>query len=552
MLKVITAGMTGLSRGARSARVRAAGAAGAAILLGVSVFAAAGATAAAGPAGTTAAVAGSGGTVTIRSIDDLDTFNPAKTGAPNMAVQAIELAYDRLVYLSPSGKLEPYLATSWTSTPTSLTLKIRKGATCADGTPVTPAVVAGSLNYELAKSTASPYVNYDLGPAQLKSITSNSAADTVTISLTKPYNALVTALATAFPDSIICPAGVKNPKALNAAPDGSGPYVLDKSRTTRGSVYTFTLRKNYNWGPNGWSATRPGVASTLVYRVVTDETTAANLLTTGQVDIAPVFGINEVRVAANHSAYTFTTQALQMGSWGVVFNQGAGRVGADLAVRHAVYLAMNAQPMVKAAFSGEGVVFKTMVTPNMQCYDTGVGNVTPGFDPTQAKSILEKDGYKPGSGGVMTKNGKPLNLHIVMWNTTNQLGDYMQQELQKIGVSATVQNEDINSWISALFTTKNYDLTVYSYYSSFPNPVIMPAQDSSLSINDPKYFALSSAAEEAPAAKQCAAWDKALTRAVTNYDVKPMGVSKNIWFGRGWKFAAPYDVLVDPFTLVKG
>ena len=28
-----------------------------------------------------------------------------------------------------------------------------------------------------------------------------------------------------------------------------------------------------------------------------------------------------------------------------------------------------------------------------------------------------------------------------------------------------------------------------------------------------------------------------------------MGVSKNVWFGKGWKFAAPYNVLVDPFTL---
>src|SRR5437899_502472 len=35
-------------------------------------------------------VSGPGGTVRIRSIDDLDTFDPAKTGAPNMAVQAIE------------------------------------------------------------------------------------------------------------------------------------------------------------------------------------------------------------------------------------------------------------------------------------------------------------------------------------------------------------------------------------------------------------------------------------------------------------------------------
>jgi peptide/nickel transport system substrate-binding protein len=551
MLKLITAGTSGLLRGARRVRVRAATTAGAAVLLGLGAFAALGTSTTSGATSRAAAAAGSGGTVTIRAVDDLDTFNPAKTGAPNLAVQALELTYDRLVYLSPSGKLEPYLATSWTTTPSSVTLKIRKGATCADGTAVTPAVVAGSLNYELAKSTASPYLNYDLGPAALKSITSNSAADTVTIALTKPYNALVTALATAFPDSIICPAGVKNPKTLSAAPDGSGPYTLDVSKTTRGSVYTFTLRKNYNWGPNGWSATKPGVAKTIVYRVVTDETTAANLLSTGQVDIAPVFGINEQRTAANHSAYTFTTSALQMGSWGSVFNQTAGRVGADSAVRHAVYLALDAPSMVKAAFSNEGVVFKTMVTPNMQCYDTAVGNVTPGFNPAAARSILEKDGYKPGAGGVMTKNGKPLSLHIVMWNTTNQLGDYMQQELAQIGVSSTVQNTDINTWLSALFTTKNYDLTVYSYYSSFPNPVIMPAQDASLSINDPKYFALSNTAEEAPAAKQCPAWDKALEQAVTNYDVKPMGVSKNIWFGRGWTFAAPYDVVVDPFTLVK-
>ncbi|MGG7382459.1 hypothetical protein ACQ7B2_28170, partial [Escherichia coli] len=83
--------------------------------------------------------------------------------------------------------------------------------------------------------------------------------------------------------------------------------------------------------------------------------------------------------------------------------------------------------------------------------------------------ILAQDGYKL-SGGVMTKNGKPLELKIVMWNTTNQLGDYIQSALQKIGIKSTVQNTDINTWIKALFTTKDYDLTVYSYYSAFPNP----------------------------------------------------------------------------------
>jgi peptide/nickel transport system substrate-binding protein len=544
MRRVITAATSGHALRGRPGRVRAAAAA--AILAAIGLFVAVGSSSSAGAA----AAAGSGGSVSIRAIDDLDTFNPAKTGAPNLAVQALELTYDRLVYLSPAGKLEPYLATKWKSAGAVTTLTIRKGATCADGTKITPAVVANSLNYELSKKTASPYLNYDVGPGALKSVTANNAADTVTITLTKPYNALVTALATAFPDSIICPAGVKNPSSLNAAPDGSGPYILDKAHTTRGSVYTFTLRKDYNWGPGGWSATKPGVPSTIVYRVVTDDSTAANLLTTGQVDIAPVFGINEQRVAADKSAYTFTTQALQMGSWGAVFNQSSGRVGADPAVRHAAFLALDSSSAMKAAFANLGVVFNTEVTPNMQCYDTAVGKLTPGYDIAQAKSILAKDGYKL-SGGVLKKNGKTLTLHIVEWNTANQLADYMQQALSQIGISSTVQNEDINTWITALFTTKNYDLTVYSYYSSFPNPVIMPAQDASLSIDDPTYFALSQAAEETPTSKQCPAWDKALGRAVTNFDVKPMGVSKNVWFGKGWKFAAPYDVVVDPFDLFK-
>jgi peptide/nickel transport system substrate-binding protein len=502
-----------------------------------------------GAATASAAAAGPGGTVTVRSIDDVDTFNPATTAAPNMSVQAIELTYDRLLYLSPAGKLEPYLATSWKTTPAGAVLTIRKGVTCADGTPMTPSVIADSLRYAFSPSTHGPYTSYVTGSAGAKSVTADNAAGTVTITLKAPYNALLTALATPYVGSIICHAGVTHPASLNAAPDGSGPYVLDKSRSVRGSSYVFTLRKNYNWGPGGWTATTAGVPTTIVDRVVSDDTTGANLLTTGQVDIAPIFGINEQRIAANHSAYTFTTQALQLGSWGVVFNQNTPRPGADPKVRHAVFLALQGSAMVKAAFSTLGIQFSTLATPNMQCYNKNVGRLTPGFDPAQAKAILQQDGYRPGPGGVMTKDGHPLKLKIVMWNTTGQAGDYMQQALQDIGVQSTVQITDIDTWITALFTTKNYDLTVYSYYSGLPNPVIFPSQDSAMSIHDPAYYSLSAKAEAAAGTAQCPAWDKALEHAEAAYDVKPIGVSRNVWFAKGWKFAAPFDVIIDPFTL---
>jgi peptide/nickel transport system substrate-binding protein len=499
--------------------------------------------------GTAAVVSGPGGTVKVRSSDDLDTFDPAKTGAENMSVQALELAYDRLVYQAPDGKVKPYLAKSWTTTPDSATFVLRTGATCADGTPITPKVVAASLRYSLSQKTASPYLGYAVGGGKLKSVTTNSADNSVTVTLTKPYNALVQSFGTPFPASIICPAGLKNPKGLGAAPQGSGPYTYDKAASARGSTYVFKLRPGYNWGPVGWTAKTSGVPQEADFRVVTDETTAANLLTTGEVAISPIAGISEQRVRANPSNYDFTYESLQAGSWGSLFNMTKGLPGADPAVRHAAFLALDSNSMTKAAFSDLGVTENTMVTPNMSCYNKALSKYAVPFDVAQAKSVLEQDGYKLGSDGTMTKNGKPLKLRIVMWNTTNQLGDFIQQELQKAGIASTVKNTDINTWINALFTTKDYDFTVYSYYSAFPNPVIIPAQDASLSIKDPTYFKLSDEAEAATGNAICPSWDKAMQRAQTAYIVKPMGVAKNAWFGKGWKFAAPYNVFIDPFTI---
>jgi peptide/nickel transport system substrate-binding protein len=499
--------------------------------------------------GTQKVVAGSGGQVTVRSVDDIDTFDPATTAAPNMSVQAIELTYDRLIYMTPTGKLEPYLASSWTSTPDSATLKIRKGATCADGTPVTPTVVANSLNYSLNPKTNGPYATYVTGSAGMKSVTADEAAGSVTITLKAPYNALVPALAIPYAAPIICPKGIASPKSLNAAPDGSGPYVLDKSRTTRGGQYVFTLRKDYTWGPESWTAKKPGIPSTIVDRVITDESTASNLMTTGQVDIAPIFGVNEQRVEANKALYTYTTSVLQVGSWGLVLNQAKGRAGSDIAVRHAVFLAVDSKQLTEAAFSKQGVTFDTLVTPNMQCYDKSIGSANPPYSIDQAKQLLKQAGYVAGGNGMLSKNGKPLTLKISMWNTTNQAGEYIQAQLQKIGIAATVQNTDINTWITALFTTKNYDVTLYSYYSSLPNPVIFPSQP--LDVIDPTFDSLSATAEAAAPADACAAWNKALTRAATNFDIKSVGVSKNTWFAKKWQFKAPYNVAFDPFTIQK-
>src|SRR5260221_3089270 len=92
---------------------------------------------------------------------DWDSFNTM--GVLNSYGQQVAVAiYDRMVAVGAGGKLVPYLAQSWTVTPSSVTFIVKKGATCADGTALTPTVVAGS--FKALFGAKSPFVPIAFGP----------------------------------------------------------------------------------------------------------------------------------------------------------------------------------------------------------------------------------------------------------------------------------------------------------------------------------------------------------------------------------------------------
>src|SRR5258708_1947279 len=128
-----------------------------------------------------------GGTVNIRLNSDWGV--PIDGGQSVTTANGIALAaamYDSLVYLDVStGKVLPYVAASWTQTPTSITFKLRDDVTCADGTRVTPTVVYNSfaryISPELKSRWAQPA--FGVGPY---SIAKDDAAGTVAFSVAKP------------------------------------------------------------------------------------------------------------------------------------------------------------------------------------------------------------------------------------------------------------------------------------------------------------------------------------------------------------------------------
>ena len=76
---------------------------------------------------------------------------------------------------------------------------------------------------------------------------------------------------------------------------GSGPYTLVSAE--HGNGVTWKRNDNWKWGPPGTSV--KNLPETLIYKTITDDTTAANLLLTGGLTVAVVFGPDVQRLNAS-------------------------------------------------------------------------------------------------------------------------------------------------------------------------------------------------------------------------------------------------------------
>src|SRR5579871_2820124 len=133
------------------------------------------------------------GTVTIRMTGDWPGLDPNPApgnGACNIPCSTVVYPlYDRLVATGPDPKnpgqiaILPYLATSWTATPTKVSFNLRKDATCSDGTPVTASIVKRS--FERILGGGRNVATYGGGPF---SMDADDAAGTFTLNLQTPFN----------------------------------------------------------------------------------------------------------------------------------------------------------------------------------------------------------------------------------------------------------------------------------------------------------------------------------------------------------------------------
>ncbi len=478
-----------------------------------------------------------GGTFTMSMNSDPGNLDPQGAATSN-TFQMTQFAYDNLLSESADGKIESELATKWSVAGSKVTLTLHKGITCSDGAPFTAADAVANISYVADPKNKSPFLGVYL-PGGAKA-SANTAAGTVTITLAQPAPFVLDGLASL---PMVCAKGMQDRKSLARKTDGTGPYQLTEA--VSGDHYTYTKRSGYTWGPGGATTATPGLPSTIVVKIVQNETTAANLLLSGGLNSATILGADVQRLESAH-LFSTDTQSIAGEMW---FNQAAGRPGADPAVRQALTSAVDLDQLTKVLTSNNGQpATEFAALPPVACPGNSVTANLPTHDLDKAKQLLDSAGWKVGSGGVRSKDGKPLAVTFV-YNSAQGPGGAAAAELasatwKQLGVDVTVKPQDSTAISGTVFSTGNWDIVWLTLNVSSPDQIVpfmsgpAPGKGTNFAhINNSAYSSLVAKASAMTGSAGCSDWLKAEGELVKAVDVVPFANQVVKTFGYHAQFA---------------
>ena len=370
-------------------------------------------------------------------------------------VIAMNNIYEQLTrYDSATGKVGPLLADSWTTSPDGLTwtFKLHPGVTFSDGNPVDAAAAKAALDRTIKLGAGAAY-EWDA----VKSIKAKDATTLVfTLKYAAPLDLIASSAYAAFIYDTKAASGdlAKWFAAGNTA--GSGPYVVSAYKKGQENELTLTANKTY-WG--GWKGDH---YTSVVFRVVPQETTAAQLLQGGQVTFVPRLSPTLFDSLKGAKGIT-TEQTPSFQNILAMLNTANGPL-ADPRVRQAVSEAIDYDGIV-TALKGAVVKAQGVVPKGLLGYTTDVNQTT---DPAQAQSLLDAAGYGAG--------GKKLSLTLTYASGTPELDTIvtlMKSNLAKVGVTLDAKALAWETqWAigKSADPSKRQDIFLFYWYPDYADP----------------------------------------------------------------------------------
>lgn len=340
-------------------------------------------------------------------------------GDPNAPV------FESLVRMQPDFTIEPLLATSWEFVePNTWRFELQEGVTFHDGQPFDAEAVVYTVN-ELWANQDSNILG--VGPE------SAVAVDDLTVEITptEPNLRLIAQLvhpsnAMIAPDTY--PGAATSPENT---PTGTGPFKF--ASYERGNELVVERFEDY-WG-------EPAVADSITFRFMPDDNSRVLALRAGE-----VHAIYDVPRAQ--------TNELEQGPDTKIARSGVGAYDAlllnshgeppydllnDLQVRQAVAYGINREAIVQNVWQGNAEIMQTVIPAPVLGEFADMVEGYP-YDPEQAAALLDEAGWTPGADGIREKDGRPLELELVVVQPDLQapMPELVQAQLKEVGIDVEI------------------------------------------------------------------------------------------------------------------
>lgn len=373
-----------------------------------------------------------GGTLTMADYAETRSLNPTESYANGAAAgNPMAAVYDVLTrYDFDSQTWVPQLAESLepNGDQTVWTLKLRKGVTFSDGTPVNADAVMGSMGYYMQ--------NYGYQSLTLlANQTKMKKVDDLTVQFTvaAPW-ATFPAMLAGGPGMIMAPAAYDNPKDFQ--PIGAGPFELETYSPAEELV--LKARQDY------WDGA-PNLDKLRFVWLGADDAKLESM-DAGEVDAA--FVRNPIAVEkAREEGYGGYMYVVGAGAQFTI-NAREGRPGADVRVRQAIAHAFDNEAYLERAARGAGIPSKSIFADSSP-WSTGVE--APEFDQEKARALLEEakaDGYDGKISFVGSADP-----------AAQQAGVQLEAQLEAVGFDVTVDGIDnIADLTRRVYVDHDFDL----------------------------------------------------------------------------------------------
>ena len=368
--------------------------------------------------------------VTVGIAQDLDnSLDPHKAVAAGTK-EVMFNVFEGLVKPTSSGDLIPAVAESYTVSDDHLTytFTLREGLQFHNGDAVTAEDVVYSL-----KRVAAPT---ETGVVQVEALSIMAdvvAADekTVVLTLTEPSNEFISYLTIA-----ILPADYTE---QDTKPVGTGPFKF----VSRSAQESIVMEKfDGYWGEGAH-------LDKVTFRIIENAEGLLMGLQSGALDICSHLTSTQVSQLSEsefniEQGYMNLVQAMYLNNAVAPFN--------DIRVRQALCYAIDRQMILDLAFDGYGALIGSSMYPAFGKYFDEELTSYYTYDAAKAKQLLTEAGYPNGFDMTVTV---PSNYQPHM-----DTAQVIVEQLKAVGVNATIQPIEWESWVSDVYVGREFEATV--------------------------------------------------------------------------------------------